>query len=94
MSDKQRIRQLEAELRSARANEQFWKRCAERAEKRDALLREGITFVHPRDKAFMMQRNAGEQDSDLLDVFNSLLYSFGRPINAEGLVYTRLSCPG
>lgn len=86
-----RIRDLEAELKSTREDRDLWRRVSERLEKRDAALRLGITAVVPRDMHFMI--NVQHEDRDLLDVYNSLLYSFGRPIGSERLTYTRLSCP-
>jgi hypothetical protein len=92
MTLKQKLAKAEAEVRDLRECVRHYQSVAEIAQKRNNALREAITYVHPRDLAYMRQWEAANEDRALFDVFNSLIYAFGRPIE-DGTVWTRLSCP-
>jgi hypothetical protein len=88
MTARKRIEELEQRLKEANATIGFQDRIIRRMEKRSAAVALAWSVVSPDDKTFMF--NAKHDDPDLFDVYNQLLYSFGRP-NADGVVTTRLS---
>ncbi len=90
MTKDQKIKDLEMALQQEKENSCFYKQCLERSEKRLKALKHGITSISAHDLGFMM--NFETNDKDLLDVYNELIYSFGRPFS-DGRVYTRMSCP-
>ena len=88
MTKQQRIEDLERQLRYAREDAERYKRIAERLNKRIEAIDLAWSRVHPVDKGFML--SAKHEDPDMFDVYNQLLYSFGRP-DDDGTVRTRIS---
>jgi len=90
---KKSIKQLEYEIKCI--NEQ-WQRDREYFHKvinRESKCMEAIKTawrrVHPEDQDFMRKFSKENKDPELFDVYNGLLYSFGRP-DENGIVFTRL----
>lgn len=82
------VKDLARSLKYARQDAQNYKRMLERLSKRHNALKNAITSLSVEDKAFMQSFNPG--DPDLHDVFNEILYSYGRA-RKDGTCQTRLS---
>ena len=84
MTNKQR---LEAEIKRLREEVAYYKKEYEHQRIRYMLVIEAWSRVHPVDLAFMHER---EGKTAIPDVYNHLLYDFGRP-DPDGTTRTRLS---
>jgi hypothetical protein len=82
------LERLRSEAENLRKDVFTLRRCVEAQQKRADAVALAWSVVHPSDKAFMM--NAKHDDPDLFDVYNRLLYSFGRP-DENGIVRTRIA---
>uniref|UniRef100_A0A6M3ILY6 Uncharacterized protein n=1 Tax=viral metagenome TaxID=1070528 RepID=A0A6M3ILY6_9ZZZZ len=87
------VKQLEHEIkclqRTINDNRLFYDQVIERQAKRFEALEKAWRRVHPEDQAFMREFSKSNKDSDLFDIYNGLLYSFGRA-DENGRVFTRL----
>ena len=85
--------QLEHEIKCLREqwqrDQEFTRKVIKAQEKRMEAIKKAWRRVHPEDQAFMREFSKTNQDQDLFDVYNGLLYSFGRP-DESGRVFTRL----
>ena len=88
MTKQDRINCLEVQLATASKDIKFQCSVIEAQRKRAEAVALAWRNVHPDDKSFMLA--AKHEDPDLFDVYNRLLYSYGRP-DERGVVVTRLS---
>lgn len=84
------VKDLARSLKYAREDADSYRRMLERLQKRHLALKNAITSLSDEDKAFMQAFNPG--DPDLNDVFNEILYSYGRA-KQDGTCHTRINCP-
>jgi len=87
------VMQLEHEIKCLREqwqrDQEFTRKVIRAQEKRMEAIKKSWRRVHPEDQAFMREFSKTNKDQDLFDVYNGLLYSFGRP-DESGRVFTRL----
>ena len=87
------VKQLEHEIeclrRTMNEDRLFYNRVIDRQAKRFEALEKAWRRVHPEDQAFMVDFSGKNKDSDLFDIYNGLLYAFGRA-DENGKVFTRL----
>ena len=89
MMKTQEIRELKMLLQQTREDVDFLRKVIERQEKRIEAYKKAWRRVHPEDQDFMVEFGKQNEDPALFDVYNGLLYSFGRP-DESGKVFTRL----
>ena len=87
MAMEKQIQRLQAKLAAAREDIKDLHEQVEWYRKRYTAIKQAWRRVHPEDQAFMQSFKT--DDPDLFDVYNDLLYSFGRP-DERGVVFTRL----
>ena len=90
MTLREQIRRLEQDLQDERQNTAHYRAVCEHQKKQLAIIRKAWSKPHVDDLRFMREFEAENKDRDLFDVFNRMLYSFGRP-DACGCVRTMLS---
>lgn len=89
MSLKKQMEELKRENKALIFDLEFSKRIRKAQEKIIDAYKQAWRRVHPKDQQFMFEFESENNDPDLFDVFNGLLYSFGRP-GKDNIVFTRL----
>ena len=84
-----KLERLKAENRALRTDLGFLKEVIKNQEKTINAHKKAWRRVHPEDQAFMREFQQVNEDPALFDVFNGLLYSFGRA-GKNNRVFTRL----
>ena len=86
---KSKYESLKREFDALLKDYRFLESVIEDQKKRIDAYKQAWRRVHPEDQAFMREFGESNNDPALYDVFNGLLYSFGRP-GKDNSVFTRL----
>ena len=86
---RKKIAHLESDNNSLRQDLKFSREVRENMELQIEAYKQAWRRVHPEDQAFMREFEAKNDNPVLFDIFNRLLYGFGRP-GSDDRIFTRL----